>query len=59
MCGCDLFTGNFLLFRHFCLLCRYTFEVAPVFTLMEEVVLRKMRDIVGYTEGDGIFTPGT
>ena len=37
---------------------RYTFEVAPVFTLMEEVTLRKLRECVGFTEGDGIFCPG-
>ena len=37
---------------------RYTFEVAPVFILMEDVVLKKMREIVGYKGGDGIFTPG-
>ena len=38
----------------------YTFEVAPVFTLMEEEVLREMRTIVGWQggEGDGIFCPG-
>lgn len=38
----------------------YTYEVAPVFTLMEEVVLREMRKIVGYEDGrgDGIFCPG-
>ncbi|XP_032520618.1 cysteine sulfinic acid decarboxylase [Danaus plexippus] len=38
----------------------YTFEVAPVFTLMEEEVLREMRKIVGWPEGegDGIFCPG-
>jgi hypothetical protein len=38
----------------------YTFEVAPVFTLMEEEVLREMRKIVGWHngEGDGIFCPG-
>ncbi|KAJ8713342.1 hypothetical protein PYW07_013712 [Mythimna separata] len=38
----------------------YTFEVAPVFTLMEEEVLREMRAIVGWPEGDGdgIFCPG-
>ena len=37
---------------------RYTFEVAPVFILMEDVVLKKMREVVGYKGGDGIFTPG-
>lgn len=38
----------------------YTYEVAPVFTLMEEDVLREMRRIVGWVdgEGDGIFCPG-
>ena len=36
----------------------YTYEVSPVFTLMEEAVLAEMRRIVGFTEGDGIFSPG-
>lgn len=38
----------------------YTYEVAPVFTLMEEEVLKEMRVIVGWPngEGDGIFCPG-
>ncbi|GCC31597.1 hypothetical protein chiPu_0010057 [Chiloscyllium punctatum] len=36
----------------------YTYEVAPVFVLMEEVVLKKMRELIGWTEGDGIFSPG-
>lgn len=41
----------------------YTYEVSPVFTLMEEVVLREMRKIVGFSgddsgAGDGIFVPG-
>jgi len=39
----------------------YTYEVAPVFTLMEEQVLAEMRRIVGFPEnghGDGIFCPG-
>ncbi|XP_070497231.1 cysteine sulfinic acid decarboxylase [Chironomus tepperi] len=38
----------------------YTYEVSPVFILMEEVVLKEMRKIVGYKngEGDGIFCPG-
>ncbi|XP_045462633.1 cysteine sulfinic acid decarboxylase [Harmonia axyridis] len=38
----------------------YTFEVSPVFTLMEEEVLKEMRRIVGFQggEGDGIFCPG-
>lgn len=38
----------------------YTYEVSPVFTLMEEIVLREMRQIVGFEggRGDGIFCPG-
>lgn len=38
----------------------YTYEVAPVFTLMESVVLEQMRHIVGFPHGhgDGIFCPG-
>lgn len=37
---------------------RYTYEVAPVFVLMEEVVLAKLRELVGWSSGDGIFAPG-
>ncbi|XP_040901007.1 acidic amino acid decarboxylase GADL1-like isoform X2 [Toxotes jaculatrix] len=37
----------------------YTYEVSPVFTLMEEAVLRKMMEIIGWEEGgDGIFNAG-
>lgn len=38
----------------------YTYEVSPVFTLMEETVLKEMRKIVGWENGhgDGIFCPG-
>lgn len=38
----------------------YTYEVSPVFTLMEDLVLREMRSIVGWRNGsgDGIFCPG-
>ncbi|XP_013190610.1 cysteine sulfinic acid decarboxylase [Amyelois transitella] len=38
----------------------YTYEVAPVFILMEEDVLKEMRTIVGWPDGqgDGIFCPG-
>ncbi|XP_050300566.1 cysteine sulfinic acid decarboxylase isoform X2 [Anthonomus grandis grandis] len=38
----------------------YTYEVAPVIILMEETVLREMRKIVGWAngDGDGIFCPG-
>ncbi|XP_065132476.1 glutamate decarboxylase 1 isoform X1 [Paramisgurnus dabryanus] len=38
----------------------FTYEIAPVFILMEEVVLKKMHKIIGWPEkdGDGIFCPG-
>lgn len=36
----------------------YTYEVAPVFTLMEAVVLEEMCRLVGFPSGDGIFCPG-
>ncbi|XP_075871654.1 glutamate decarboxylase 1-like [Nelusetta ayraudi] len=38
----------------------FTYEVSPVFILMEEVLLKKMQSIVGWSEdeGDGIFCPG-
>lgn len=38
----------------------YTFEVAPVFSLIETEIIRKVCDLVGYGpgEGDGIFSPG-
>ncbi|XP_034029405.1 acidic amino acid decarboxylase GADL1-like [Thalassophryne amazonica] len=37
----------------------YTYEVAPVFILTEEAVLRKMMEVIGWEEGgDGIFNPG-
>lgn len=36
----------------------YTYEVAPVFTLMEGAVLKKMIEVIGWKEGDGIFNPG-
>jgi Pyridoxal-dependent decarboxylase conserved domain len=36
----------------------FTYEIAPVFILMENVVLSKMREIIGYTGGDSILAPG-
>jgi glutamate/tyrosine decarboxylase-like PLP-dependent enzyme len=37
----------------------FTYEVAPVYNLIEEVTLTKMRHIIGWTEpGDGLFNPG-
>ena len=37
---------------------RFTYEIAPVFTLMEDIVLTKMRELIGWQDGDGIFAPG-
>ncbi|GJQ68694.1 hypothetical protein Trydic_g17231 [Trypoxylus dichotomus] len=38
----------------------YTYEVSPVFSLMEEIVLKEMRTLLGFPagKGDGIFCPG-
>ncbi|KAF1522075.1 Cysteine sulfinic acid decarboxylase, partial [Eudyptes sclateri] len=37
---------------------QYPPQIAPVFVLMEEVVLAKLRELVGWSSGDGIFSPG-
>lgn len=39
---------------------RFTYEISPVFILMEKEVIRKMMDLIGWgqDEGDAIFTPG-
>lgn len=36
----------------------FTFEIAPVFILMETVVMEKMREVIGYHGGDSILAPG-
>lgn len=36
----------------------FTYEVAPVFVLIENEVLRGLRQLIGWAEGDGIFCPG-
>uniref|UniRef100_A0A8C1QIA9 Glutamate decarboxylase 1b n=1 Tax=Cyprinus carpio TaxID=7962 RepID=A0A8C1QIA9_CYPCA len=38
----------------------FTYEIAPVFVLMEQLTLKKMREIIGWTngDGDGLFSPG-
>ncbi|XP_062814266.1 acidic amino acid decarboxylase GADL1 isoform X2 [Anolis carolinensis] len=36
----------------------YTYEVSPVFLLVEDAVLKKMIEFIGWEEGDGIFNPG-
>lgn len=40
---------------------QYTYEVAPVFTLMEREVIEKCLELIGYPampDGDGILSPG-
>lgn len=36
----------------------FTFEVSPVFIIMEHQVLKRMRKIIGYHRGDSIMAPG-
>ncbi|XP_044100322.1 glutamate decarboxylase 1-like [Neovison vison] len=38
----------------------FTYEIAPVFTVMEMILLKKMYEIIGWqeTEADGVFAPG-
>lgn len=36
----------------------FTYEIAPVFILMEHVVLKKMRETIGFMDGDSILAPG-
>ncbi|XP_048002310.1 glutamate decarboxylase isoform X1 [Leguminivora glycinivorella] len=36
----------------------FTYEIAPVFILMENVVLEKMRAMIGWSDGDSILAPG-
>lgn len=37
---------------------QYTYEVAPVFILVEDYVISQLTNIFGYSNGDGIFAPG-
>ncbi len=32
--------------------------MAPMFSLMEAEVLKKLRELIGWSHGDGIFAPG-
>jgi glutamate/tyrosine decarboxylase-like PLP-dependent enzyme len=36
----------------------YTYEVSPVFSLMEIDILDKVRKLIGWQDGDGVFAPG-
>jgi hypothetical protein len=37
---------------------RYTYEVAPAFTLAEHEVIQQVLQLIGFQDGDGIFSPG-
>lgn len=37
---------------------RFTYEMAPVFTLMEDIILTRMAHLIGWSNGDAIFAPG-
>lgn len=37
---------------------QYTYEMGPVFTLIEKEVIRMTLEMFGFTDGDGIFCPG-
>lgn len=36
----------------------YTFDIAPVATVIEKNIISKMTDLIGWNEGDGTFTSG-
>jgi glutamate/tyrosine decarboxylase-like PLP-dependent enzyme len=36
----------------------YTYEAAPVATLMERVLIDRMNRLVGFPDGEGVFAPG-
>lgn len=36
----------------------YTYEAAPVATLMEVEIIRRMNRLVGFDKGEGVFAPG-
>lgn len=36
----------------------YTYNVSPVFTLMENEIILKINEMIGFTDGSGVMTPG-
>lgn len=38
--------------------CRFTYEIAPVYILMEREVSRKMIELIGWQSGDAVWGPG-
>ena len=53
-----LFALTFSLSFFNCSFDRFTYEIAPIFILMEHEVLKKMRQIIGFENGDSILAPG-
>ena len=41
-----------------CLYLRHTYEVAPVFVLMEKYMMKKLTTLMGFENGDGVLCPG-
>lgn len=37
---------------------RYTYEMAPLYVMMEKTILNKLQEYVGYENGDGLLFPG-
>lgn len=37
---------------------QYTYEVGPVFTLVENELIKTFCKMFGFTDGDGILSPG-
>lgn len=37
---------------------QYTFEVAPIFTLIEKEIIKKCLQLFGFSSGDGVFCAG-
>ncbi|XP_026735528.1 cysteine sulfinic acid decarboxylase-like [Trichoplusia ni] len=57
-CGTDPYGLAGAWITEACNTSQYTFEVAPVFTLIEQKVLGHILKLFGIPDGDGIFTPG-
>jgi glutamate decarboxylase len=36
----------------------FTYEVSPLFNIVEEIVFEKMSNLIGWNEYDAIFSPG-
>lgn len=36
----------------------YTYEAAPVFTLLEEKLIERLAEVAGFAGGEGVFNPG-